>query len=609
MILRGESVSDPADGGHEIFQAADHYDFALLLSGTESQCYWHFARQNGRFYLTYMVQWVSGMTAGKHIAVSIFSPNGVLLSYTDNTMGQMNFQAKETVAIMDFVDPILSLAEKLYDLCSEVKANKKRCKRLAERVSSLVELVKVVKNNGLGKNPTIVQRGLRELTFTLESAKEVVNKYASSSCLKRIVKVQNLGEEFGTLNERLNDAAQLLSLALQVEQRDRMDIVFKEDRRRKEDEDDRRYDYEELQNLLQSLAEEKEKTKVSVDAVQVTVEQTQKDVQDIKGILESLRRPSLHLQDIREIRPEELTYDIPIEPIMKTDNSELYKGEYNKFSVAIKKYAYPGSTSPKQVRSIFNKEVETMKRFESPHILRMFGICVQNENGFLWILFSPLSVQKHADAMLGYAKLSPDVRPNPTYLIVMEFCEKGNLRQLLDGSSKLPWERKICMCLDAAQGLYRLHQSEEKCKVHGCLTSSKFLVAAGYRIKLGGFELAKTETSLKNSKQKKYSSMTYISPQQLQDINHQYDKACEIYSFGIVLWEIATRQIPFKGIFLDPVIFILLLYLDCSSYASIHQKVYVEKAMEPLPHDCPRQLMELINACRSFEAFTRPSAG
>lgn len=34
-----------------------------------------------------------------------------------------------------------------------------------------------------------------------------------------------------------------------------------------------------------------------------------------------------------------------------------------------------------ELRSIFNKEVETMKRFESPNILRMFGICVENENG------------------------------------------------------------------------------------------------------------------------------------------------------------------------------------------------------------------------------------
>lgn len=35
----------------------------------------------------------------------------------------------------------------------------------------------------------------------------------------------------------------------------------------------------------------------------------------------------------------------------------------------------------REVKSIFDKEVQTMKRFESPNILRMFGICVQNEDG------------------------------------------------------------------------------------------------------------------------------------------------------------------------------------------------------------------------------------
>lgn len=33
------------------------------------------------------------------------------------------------------------------------------------------------------------------------------------------------------------------------------------------------------------------------------------------------------------------------------------------------------------MKSIFNKEVETMKRFESPNILRMFGISVKDEEG------------------------------------------------------------------------------------------------------------------------------------------------------------------------------------------------------------------------------------
>lgn len=45
--------------------------------------------------------------------------------------------------------------------------------------------------------------------------------------------------------------------------------------------------------------------------------------------------------------------------------------------------------------------------------------------------------------------------PNPEYLIIMEYCEKGNLREVLDSDCKLSWIRKARMCLDAAQGLYR----------------------------------------------------------------------------------------------------------------------------------------------------------
>lgn len=45
--------------------------------------------------------------------------------------------------------------------------------------------------------------------------------------------------------------------------------------------------------VLQSLADEKEKTNVKVDAVHVKVEQTHKDVQDIKGILESCKSINL----------------------------------------------------------------------------------------------------------------------------------------------------------------------------------------------------------------------------------------------------------------------------------------------------------------------------
>ncbi|GCB81916.1 hypothetical protein scyTo_0021912, partial [Scyliorhinus torazame] len=113
---------------------------------------------------------------------------------------------------------------------------------------------------------------------------------------------------------------------------------------------------------------------------------------------------------------------------------------------------------------------------------------------------------------------------------------------------------------------------------------------------LAGLELTKTESSIRVNKPTKTDSASEInclSPQQLNDVNYQYDKECEVYSLGIVLWEISSCKTPFEG----------------ADLQSIRTLVYEKRFLEPLPDDCPRDLVELINECRAFEPFERPSAG
>ncbi|KAM7415290.1 hypothetical protein PAMA_019899 [Pampus argenteus] len=462
---------------------------------------------------------------------------------------------------MDFIDPILSIASQIYTLVENVKANKKRCRRVSCRVKALDELVRSIKNREMLQTSADVEKALKELSITLGSAQDLIKKYTLANWIERILNSSSHGDEFSSVNERLDDAFQVLSGALQVEQGNMLYQVFEQTSRMKEDEVDGRADDAELKELLvEYMKVQQEKTEAMLrDFEQIKV--------NVEKLVTMLNKPSITDEVIRMIKPDELRYDHPKRPLMTTSNSEVYRGQYHGFTVAIKRYTDPVNTCPREVRSVFKKEVETMRRFESPNILRMFGVCVQDEDG-----------------------------PNPQFLIIMEYCEKGSLRQVLDlKDNKLSWTTKARMCLDAAQGLYRLHQTEEKSKVHGCINSSKFLVAEGYTVKLGGFELAKTETSLrKMTKDKHIRSLCYSSPQMLNSINHIYSKECEIYSFGIVLWEIATRQRPFEG---------------CSS-TEIHQKVCNEKCQEPFPDDdCPEQLRHLINDCRSYDSFQRPSAG
>ncbi|KAF1386376.1 hypothetical protein PFLUV_G00094160 [Perca fluviatilis] len=460
---------------------------------------------------------------------------------------------------MECIERILSVASKIYDLVEKVKANKKQCYRVGVRVKALEDVVKSIRTLKQGQTSADVQNKLQELEATLDSATVVIMKFTKSTWVKRVFSSGSHQDEFHSLNERLNDAFQELSLKLAVEQKEMLFKVFDQTSREKEDEADRKEDNTELERLLREhhkeMFEKLEAMQIEVESIGVNVEK----------IVENLNKPSITEEAIRMIKPDELTYtDVPKEPFMKTETSVMYKGTYRHFPVAIKRYTETLNTSPSTVKRIFDREVETMNRFESPNILRMFGICVEED-------------------------------PNPQFLLIMEYCEMGNLRQVLDNKKlTLSWTTKARMCRDAARGLYRLHHTEDKSKVHGSINSSKFLVSEGYVVKLGGFELAKTETSLKKTtKANAHGSLAYSSPQMLLDINYKYSKECEIYSFGIVMWEVATRSKPYKDL----------------SNKDFLEKVGKQKYREPLPDDCPKPLRDLIRACLAHDRFERPSAG
>ncbi|KAF3855354.1 hypothetical protein F7725_023409 [Dissostichus mawsoni] len=370
-------------------------------------------------------------------------------------------------------------------MVENVKANKKRCRRVCDRVKALEHLVKSIKQRKKGQTSADVERYLKELSFTLQSAKEVMEKYSGASFMKRVLKSGNHEDEFNTLNDQLNDAFQFLSGSLQVEQGNYM---------------------EEQQKLAHKLQE------------------------DIIKVLKILEKP--YDVGIQIIKQQELKYELvdglTKKPFRTLSTSELFRGEYRSFEVAIKRYTDPATTSISEVKRCFEKDVETMKVFQSPNILRMYGICVEDETG-----------------------------PKPQFLIIMEYCEKGSLREVLDSGCTLSWNQKA-----------------HKFKVHGCINSSNFLVADGYRVKLGGFEFSQTETSLRKPTR---AGWTGPSPTPL-----------------LSCWNTLTttaKSVRFTA-------------LESSS-----GKLQLDANLltEPLG-DCPKELELLINACRAYDPFQRPSA-
>ncbi|XP_007560561.1 mixed lineage kinase domain-like protein [Poecilia latipinna] len=465
---------------------------------------------------------------------------------------------------MDIVNPlksVLSTAVGIYKLVEKAKANKKQCHRVGERVKALERVINTIDSTEASQLAPEVTKTLEELSTILNSAFGLIEKFTLSNWMKRLYKTSSDAGDFQMVNDRLSDSFQNLTIALQLKQGSEMAELLKGAFIRDEDEKDRKEDEKELNRMLMEYME--------------YVETMRADLEDVKNnvtqVVETLKKPKIITMDIRVIKQDELWMPKLDELNNLTDQSpQVYRGTFKDFTVAAKIFTNLNTTA-KDIKSEFKKEVETMKRFESPNILRVFGICILDEN-----------------------------TPNTKYLIIMEYCEKGSLRDVLSSERDLSWTRKVSMCRDAAQGLYRLHQTEQKSKLHTDITSKKFFVDENYRVKLGGLELAQTETSLRNAtvnkrKDKDISSLCYSSPQMLTMGMKHYCRKCEIYSLGIVMWEIAAQRKPFSD--------------SRGNKDTLHVKVVEKRDQEPVPCQCPGSLKELINECRGYECIQRPSAG
>ena len=118
---------------------------------------------------------------------------------------------------LELVSTIFSVSKTIYEMVENMKTNKERCQRVAQRVKSLEELVLSIKQRGPGQVSPAVVKALNDLWITLISTKGLMNKYSQTKAFKSFLKSKSHEEKFYEMNERLTDHFQVLSGVLQVE--------------------------------------------------------------------------------------------------------------------------------------------------------------------------------------------------------------------------------------------------------------------------------------------------------------------------------------------------------------------------------------------------------
>lgn len=294
---------------------------------------------------------------------------------------------------------------------------------------------------------------------------------------------------------------------------------------------------------------------VEVKRLQVQIEELKKKEVPKRGSanvylekdLGKLAKSGKHLTPYFEVNYNELVIDP--EPIGRGGYGTVYKGKWRGTTVAIKKMKVEGASDR---YNEFSQEFQTMMSVRHPNIVLFMGACT--------------------------------VSPNLS--IILEYCGNGSLWDVLrNHSTPLPWYLRCKIALDISRGVNYLHNFPTPV-LHRDLKSLNILLDDAMNAKLADFGWTRFKAENMTNKIGTYQ---WMAPEVIQ--GHEYSEKADVYSFGIILWELATRKPPFREL----------------NGLQVSQEVVRNDLRPPVPKRCPDPFLKLMQKCWSKECELRPS--
>ncbi|KAJ0089124.1 hypothetical protein Patl1_31526 [Pistacia atlantica] len=245
-------------------------------------------------------------------------------------------------------------------------------------------------------------------------------------------------------------------------------------------------------------------------------------------------------------------------------HGKVYEGRYGDQIVAIK-VLHRGSTSGEIVslENRFVREVNMMSRVKHENLVKFIGAC-----------------------------------KDPLMVIVTELLPGMSLRKYLVGirPNQLDLHVALNFSLDIARAMECLHANGI---IHRDLKPDNLLLTANQKsLKLADFGLAREEsvTEMMTAETGTYRWMApelYSTVTLRQGEKKHYNNKVDVYSFGIVLWELLTNRMPFEGM---------------SNLQAAYAAAFKHERPS-LPQDISPDLAFIIQSCWVEDPNMRPSFG
>ncbi|CAK4608392.1 hypothetical protein LEN26_013732 [Aphanomyces euteiches] len=264
------------------------------------------------------------------------------------------------------------------------------------------------------------------------------------------------------------------------------------------------------------------------------------------------------------------------------DSGVVYKGTYRGSTVVEKRLKMPSSQISESMEKALQKVATRMSSLRHPNTVLFMGVCLRDQE----------------------------------FCIVSEYCSRGSLYDILrryqlrsesgfldDKSTQLHWSLRCRLALGAARGLLYLHSASPPL-VHGQLTSLNILVDDSWNAKLGDFGTQKVSQAIStHSEARRKAPRTrlpyWTAPEVFKEGQDSVEttgttpQGLDVYSFGIILWELATCETPYETF---------------QTYEELRRFVLTGQRPSVKPGSCPMGWAQLMTKCWSQKPQRRPAA-
>ncbi|XP_052004111.1 mitogen-activated protein kinase kinase kinase 20-like isoform X2 [Xyrauchen texanus] len=153
-----------------------------------------------------------------------------------------------------------------------------------------------------------------------------------------------------------------------------------------------------------------------------------------------------------------------------------------------------------------------------------------------------LSVLSHRNVIQFYGV----ILEAPNYGIVTEYASCGSLFDYLSSaeSEDISMKQIMTWAVDIAKGMHYLHADAPVKVIHRDLKSRNVVLTAENVLKICDFGASKFHSH--TTHMSLVGTFPWMAPEVIQSL--PVSETCDTYSYGVVLWEMLTREIPFKGL-------------------------------------------------------------